>query len=123
MKYGKFILFAVYVLCSSSALVLMKKGGEGTSGKISAAGFSLDLKWLFVLGLCLYVVSFVLWTVIIGQFRLTYIMPVSYGAAFLVTAVLSHFFLREKVDLQSVLGLILIITGIAVCTVRFPVVK
>ena len=54
------ILLLVYILTSSVGMVLIKKGGIHTSFAISKEKVQVQISWVILFGIMLYLVSFVL---------------------------------------------------------------
>lgn len=112
-----YILLLVYIFCSAFGMVLIKSGGQTTGLNIDKVGLGMQFSWVFILGAILYILSFLLWMVILQKFPLTYISPVSYGILFVVTAIVSYFVLKETLSLMQILGIAMIIGGVIVSTI------
>lgn len=108
------ILFLLYVLLSTSGLILVKLGSQATSFQISSTVFSFSMSFLSLLGFSCYLLSFLLWMMIISKSNISYIVPL--GVAFTNVAVLigSKFILHEPVNVGTIIGTLVIIAGIAI---------
>jgi multidrug transporter EmrE-like cation transporter len=71
----------------------------------------------FILGLFLYIFSFLSWLILLSKKQLTYIFPIVTGLGYAGIITTSFFFLREEIDLFKVIGIILIGAGI-LCVIK-----
>lgn len=107
-----YLLFIVYVLCSSTGLVLFKLGATGNG--LSIFGFTLTLKMFF--GIMCYGFSFLLWLYIVSKTNLTIAMPLSVALVNTLVVVESCLFLKEKITFIQVLGIFIVIFGVIIMT-------
>lgn len=115
-KMIPYILLVIYVLFSSLGMVLIKKGGSKSLISLTSKKFEISLTWIVVLGLVMYLVSFVLWIAILQLFPLTYISPIAYGLVFISIAVFSYYILDIKLTKGQLIGAAFIIGGIFVAS-------
>ena len=74
----QYIAITIYVLCSVSGLVLFKLGStEDLTLEINRSFFCLKVGWLSVLGLILYIISFVVYMGLAAKNNLSYLVPVT----------------------------------------------
>lgn len=111
-KMIPYILLIIYVLFSSLGMVLIKKGGSNSHVSITSKNFEISITWVVVLGLLMYLISFILWIVVLQLFPLTYISPIAYGLVFISIAVFSYFILGIKLTKGQLVGAAFIIMGI-----------
>jgi len=112
-------LLLLYSVFSALGMVLIKKGGErsGVSNLNKRITISLDYK--FFIGILLYITSFILWIIILQAFPIVYISPIGYGLNFIFTALFAFIFLSEKVRQTEIIGVITIIVGVILVSVKF----
>ncbi|MEG0310558.1 MAG: hypothetical protein RR604_06580, partial [Eubacterium sp.] len=60
-----YISIIIYLFCTVGGLTLVKVGAENNNFAIANTFFNLQLSYTTVLGLVLYIVSFVMWIVIV----------------------------------------------------------
>lgn len=108
-----YILFIIYVILSSSGLVLFKLGTTGNG--INILGFVITLK--MILGIFCYGLSFILWLYIISKLNLTFAMPLSVAIINTLVVVESCIFLNEKITIGQGVGIFMIILGVTLITV------
>ncbi len=112
------ILLLVYILTSSVGMVLIKKGGIHTSFAISKEKVQVQISWVILFGIMLYLVSFVLWMYILQLFNLTYISPVAYGITYIFIMIFSYLLLNETIRKEQLVGVGFIIGGIFIASYR-----
>ena len=108
------IYFAVfiYLCCSVGGLTLVKVGAEHNNFALNPEFFNLSLSYATLIGLCLYVVSFVMWIVIVQKFNLSYIQPITTGLSYILIIAASIFILKESISLFQWIGLAFILIGV-----------
>ncbi len=107
-----YILVAIYLLCSVGGLTLVKIGAENNSFALSSSFFNLQLSYFTLIGLFLYIFSFLLWIVIVGRFELSYIQPITTGLSYVLILAASVFILKESVGTLQWAGLAFILIGV-----------
>lgn len=107
-----YLLFIIYVICSSSGLVLFKLGTTGTG--LNIFGFTLTLKMIF--GILCYGFSFLLWLYIVSKVNLTIAMPLSVALVNTLVVVESCLLLKEKITLVQGVGIFIVIFGVMIMT-------
>ncbi len=107
------IIIALYILITSSALVVLKLGSKGGSLiQYIDNKLHFHISPLILLGVVLYGISFPLYVYIISKYSLGYIIPLT--AAFIYTVVFfaSFVFFNEVFTLTKIIGISLIILGL-----------
>ena len=114
------MIFAVivYLFCTVGGLTLVKLGSDANKLAIASNFFNLQLSYLTVLGLVLYIVSFVMWIVIVQQFDLSYIQPVTTGLSYVLIIAASIFILKETVTPMQWAGLGFILVGVILMNLK-----
>lgn len=114
---NNFILILVSVLIGSIGQVLLKIGAN------KLESFSLSYKTLYknllsvaivpeiLIGLIFFIISFLLWIKVLTKNELSYAYPmVSIG--YIIVTILSKIILKENLNLNKILGIIVIIIGV-----------
>lgn len=107
-----YILIAVYLLCSVGGLTLVKIGGDVNSFSSQSSYFTLSLSYATLIGLFLYIFSFLLWMIIIQRFNLSYIQPIATGLSYVLIILVSVFILRESISALQWMGLVFVLVGV-----------
>ena len=107
-----YLLFVIYIICSSTGLVLFKLGTVGCG--LSIFVFTLTLKMIF--GILCYGFSFLLWLYIVSKINLTIAMPLSVALVNTLVVIESCLFLKEKITIFQGIGIFIIILGVMIMT-------
>lgn len=102
------LVLAVYALCSSSGLALLKMSLKNSSPILP----SLLKDWHFWIGTVLYGTGFLIWLALLKLNNLSTIFASAAGSLVVVTAITGCVLLDEPVSIKMVIGLLLIVTGI-----------
>ena len=113
-----YVLFVLYIVCSALGLLLIKAGGQDLSLGVQQGVFHLNINLKMLLGMVFYVCSFLLFTFIVPKFDLTYIYPVAAGILYVVITVVGILFLKEKLTMWQVAGLVLILLGVVAINIK-----
>lgn len=109
---SKIIIFA-YVITTSAALIIMKIGAQdGMPVSIIGGKFSINLNPAFLIGMFLYVVSFVTYVYLISTYDLGYIVPLLASFVYVLTFTAAYFVFDEVFTLMKLLGIALILAGL-----------
>ena len=95
------ILFVLYVLLSSSGLILFKLGAINPDININILNISLTISIKSIIGILCYGCSFVLWMIIVSRMNLTVAMPLSVAIVNTLVVLGSSLFLKERITLTQ----------------------
>lgn len=113
-----YVLFVLYIICSALGLLLIKAGGQNLVLGVQQGTFHLNISLKMLLGMVFYVCSFLLFTFIVPKFDLTYIYPVAAGILYVVITIAGVLFLKEKITMWQLVGLILILLGVVAINIK-----
>jgi len=108
----------IYLFCTVGGLTLVKVGANANSFTTSSQFFNLQLSYTTLLGLVLYVVSFIMWIVIVQHFNLSYIQPLTTGLSYILIIAASIFILKEQISPFQWGGLAFILVGVILMNVK-----
>ena len=108
------LLFALYVILSSSGLILFKMGSLNPNLHYHILGLSLNISVKSIIGIFCYGASFLLWMLIISRTNLTIAMPLSIALVNTLVIVGSCLFLKEKITLMQGIGIFIVILGVCI---------
>lgn len=112
-KVVYYVVLLVYVCMSAWGLTLIKIGlGKGSFMKFDINGMKFSLSWYLLLGLFLYVSSFLVSLFIISGINLSVYYPMSAGLVYACVCVLSVLILKESVSVYQGAGMVIIWLGI-----------
>ena len=105
----------IYVCLSALGLTMIKLGlGSGSTVLIDKSGFSMNFDWKFIIGVCLYAVSFITSMIVMKGMNLSIFYPLSAGLIYIVVCVLSVVLLKEKLTIMQLVGMTVILAGIII---------
>ena len=116
VKTMSVILFILYVILSSSGLILFKLGSTNPNIHISILGISASFSIKTIIGILCYGFSFLLWLIIVSRMNLTVAMPLSIALVNTLVVVESCLILKEKITLNQGIGIFIIIFGVCIMT-------
>ncbi|MDT2830978.1 EamA family transporter [Vagococcus carniphilus] len=105
------LLFLVYVILSSSGIILFKLGSADLSIKMVSNQLNMNFPALSILGLLCYLVSFILWMIIISKSDVSFIVPLGLGLTNVLILVGSSVVLKETINMYGMVGIVLILAG------------
>lgn len=107
------IFIALYVLTTSSGLVLLKLStASGFPVALVDGRLSFNFNLLSVLGILLYGLSFLLYFYLISKFNLGYIIPLTTALVYIMIFVASYFIFHEVFTVLKIAGISLILIGL-----------
>lgn len=105
----------IYVCLSAAGLTMIKIGlGRGSTLVLDKAGFTLQFNWLLVLGMCVYVISFLTSLLVMKKMDLSLYYPLSAGMVYIIVCVISVLVLKEKLTVTQLVGMAVIFAGIII---------
>lgn len=105
----------IYVIMSSLGLTLIKIGtANDFSLKLDRVGVQFQINYVLVAGMCIYIISFLLSMMVMKKMNLSVFYPISAGLIYILICLLSIFVLKEKVSVNQMIGMGIILVGIVV---------
>ena len=113
----KYILCIIYLFFSIFGLTFMKIGnGEGV--KIIFQIFGIKFTIPSMVGYCSYIVSFLLYIIVISKFELSYIYPVISGISNILILFIALLVFQEKITFFSFMGILFIAVGVVFINIK-----
>lgn len=108
------IILAVYVLATSSALVVLKLGTK-TGAPVNYIDHKLqfNINAYIVAGVALYGLSFFVYLYLISRYQLGYIIPLTTALVYILIFTASFFIFNEAFTILKIAGIALIVVGLA----------
>lgn len=113
-----YILFALYVLFSSSGLVLIKMGTTNAAFSTANGILNLVVDIKLIIGMICYMVSFLLYIMVLSKFNLSTIFPVASGIVLIGTVLAGVFFFKEQLAIHHIIGVAMILIGIFLLNIK-----
>lgn len=109
----KYIYISIYLLISTFGLILFKLGANyGINLIFENKTFNLTMNLFSVVGILLYLISFILYLFLISHFNLSYLIPFTTGIAQVLIVFFSSVILKENITIFHILGITMIIIGV-----------
>lgn len=113
------LLLPLYILITSSALIVLKLGSkDGALAQMIDGRPHLNLTLYTVTGVILYGLSFLVYTYLLSKYDLGYIIPLTTALVYIVIFTASFIIFKESFTLVKVLGITLILAGLAMLNVK-----
>lgn len=107
------LIIALYVLATSSALIVLKLGAKhGAPIQILDGRLHFNLTWQSLVGIILYGVSFLIYMYLISKFDLGYIIPLTTALVYIIIFTASFLVFKESFTLIKIIGIAFIVTGL-----------
>ena len=113
-----FFYIIIYLLSSAFGLIFLKSSLNGQTINSLADAFRLFISFNFILGLILYVTSFVVWIFVMSRKDLSYIYPIVIGLSYVIVMTLSWLVLKESLTIGKALGALIICIGVIIITLQ-----
>ena len=110
-KMSNILLLLGYISLTVLGMLLIKTGGQQQLA-ISEQVLSIKVSIQTLAGLLCYVLSFLLYMVVLPRFNLSYIAPITTGAVFALVILVSVVVLKESIGLYQWIGIGAIFIGI-----------
>lgn len=116
MKLYLLIILACYSLLLSAGQTLFKKAAEGLSLNAGVWHFTktLIVNANFLYGCILYGFATFAWVALLRKFQLSSAYPIATALSILITVISGVFLFNERLSTFSLVGVILIFTGVII---------
>ena len=111
----KYLLTLIYLVCTTGGLAFMKAGGDSLKLSFND-GFTFKIGLLTFIGFALYLVSFLLWQRMLIKYDLSVMVPIVTGMVQVIVLLMGLFLFHESVSIVSLVGAVIVITGIICVT-------
>ena len=108
------IILTLYVLATSSALVILKLGTKaGAPIHYVNDKLQFNINFYTVSGVTLYGISFLLYVYLISKYDLGYIIPLTTAFVYILIFVASFVVFKETFTAVKIIGIAFIVIGLA----------
>lgn len=107
------VLLLVYALLAVGGLTCFKLGAQKELVlRVTSSLLSLSISWFSLLGMFMYVCSFLLYLGMVSKMELSYLTPVSSALVYILTMLVSYFVFREGFTAWKAAGIAFILVGV-----------
>jgi len=109
----QFLILVLYACMSVGGLTCFKLGTQQAMNlEFSRTAFSIQMSWLSVVGIIMYVGSFLIYLGLVSRIQLGYLTPVSSAIVYILTLCVSLFIFKESYSTPQLAGMCLILIGV-----------
>jgi len=112
------IVFIAYTFISATGLFFIKTGADSTNLAFQNGLFSMQLSPRLLIGITLYLVSFLVSIYIMSRIKLSLFYPMGTGAILILTCLSGYFLLKEHIGIWQLVGIGLILAGIVAMNIE-----
>ena len=112
------LIIIIYIISTISGLILMKMGGKNLNFTLNSTSLNFSIEIVSLLGLIFYLVSFLLWMIILSksEIKLSVLFPVVTAIIQIIVIISGVLVFKEKISVSQIFGIILTIIGIVLIT-------
>jgi Membrane transporters of cations and cationic drugs len=112
-------LILLYVMFSASGLLMLKIGTtQGLGLQISSGKVQLTVHIALLVGMCFYILSFILSLLAMKAMDLSVFYPVSAGLGYVLVCILSYAILKERITAYQLIGMLFILAGVILMNLK-----
>ena len=104
--------YILYILFTMSGLILMKLGGGQLNLGIKDGMFEANIGFKLLVAFFMYGISFLIWSRIVAQNDLTYIVPLSSAIVNILSVIVGIFIFKESLSTMQIVGIIVATIGV-----------
>lgn len=109
------LLFIVYFFFACAGMVFIKLGGQPVqSGLFTLPVLQLKVTLLTLLGFLFYGVSFLLYSVLLVRYELSFLNPVTIGITSILIFICAVAVFNETITVAKLVGLLFILVGVVI---------
>jgi len=113
------VILALYALLSVGGLTLFKLGAQqAMSIGVTGSALSLNISWLSLAGLAMYVCSFLIYMGLVSKIQLSYLTPISTGVVYTLTLAAALLIFHEPITTFKLVGALFVLCGIVLMNIK-----
>lgn len=107
------VLIILYVVFAVSGSTLLKYGGLEQIKTLFVVPFvNMSVSWVTLIGFVCYGISFLIYTVLLNKFELSFISPLTVAVVYVLLMITAFIIFKEPITTQKIVGSFLILVGI-----------
>ena len=108
----------LYLFFTVAGLILIKLGSADVSLIIRNAKINFSFNFYLILGLLCYMASFILWTLLLKNNKLSYVVPLTTGISQVLILFSSFYILKETIKPLNLIGAAIVIIGVIIMNLK-----
>ena len=114
-----YLLIILYLICASLGQILFKYGcNKSFKLEFYNGTLNFNLNIISIIGLFLYVISFILFFYMMSKYNLSYIVPILTGILYISIIMLSTIILKETITTIQLVGIGFILVGVITMNIK-----
>lgn len=107
------IFIVLYVIFAVTGSTLLKYGGlEHVKSLFTVPFVNMNVSWVTLIGFICYGISFLLYTVLLNKFDLSFISPLTVALVYILLMITAFVIFKEPITPTKIIGCSLILVGI-----------
>lgn len=107
------VFIVLYVIFAVVGSTLLKYGGlEQVKSLFTIPFVNMSVSWITLVGFICYGISFLLYTVLLNKFALSFISPLTVSLVYILLMITAFVIFKEPITVQKIIGSSLILCGI-----------
>lgn len=107
------VFIVLYVIFAVVGSTFLKYGGlEQVKSLFTIPFINMNVSWITIVGFVCYGISFLLYTVLLNKFALSFISPLTVSLVYIFLMITAFVVFKEPVTPQKIVGSSLILCGI-----------
>lgn len=102
----------VYLIFTVSGLIFMKLGAGNTNIGFNKSILNISLNIYLIIGLVAYMLSFIMWIVLLKKYNLSYIVPITTSISYIAVLISGVLIFKEKINVTSGIAVVVILIGV-----------
>ena len=113
------VILLIYAAISVGGLTCFKLGSQqALSLNVTGGVLSLQISWLSLIGMAMYVLSFLIYLGLVSKIQLSYLMPITTGVVYILTMIASLVVFHETIGPLKAVGVVLVLCGIVLMNIK-----
>nr|WP_307990861.1 hypothetical protein [uncultured Niameybacter sp.] len=112
------LIFSIYIITTVSGVLLTRAGALAKETQLSIEVLGIILNKYSLFGMICYGISFLLWTYLLQNNNLTWIIPLALGISNILTITGAVLLLKESIGLMQIVGIITIVMGLVILNLK-----
>lgn len=114
------LLVAIYAIFTVAGLICYKYGTNMNFNlAFKESNISFNIHIVAIIGLAFYLISFLLYMLVLPKFNLTDILPIISAITSIAIYILSIIILKEPITIQKIIGAAVIAIGVFIMSFKF----
>lgn len=107
------VFIVLYVIFAVTGSTLLKYGGLEQMKTLFTVPFvNINISWVTLIGFICYGISFLLYTILLNKFDLSFISPLTVALVYILLMITAFVIFKESITATKIIGCGLILIGI-----------